>query len=106
MGALFVFSFTNKSSFEEVDAALSRLSHSSTASGDVCPLVVGTRYGAVSESEVTAADVLRFEAKWNRYETRSLERFACIHSKSRGKSASGKLCTICIDAIGLIARYY
>ena len=66
MGALFVFSFTNKSSFEEVDAALSRLSHSSTASGDVCPLVVGTRYGAVSESEVTAADVLRFEAKWNR----------------------------------------
>ena len=69
MGALFVFSFTNKSSFEEVDAALSRLSHSSTASGDVCPLVVGTRYGAVSESEVTAADVLRFEAKWNRCES-------------------------------------
>ena len=69
MGALFVFSFTNKSSFEEVDTALSRLSHSSTASGDVCPLVVGTRYGAVSESEVTSADVLRFEAKWNRCET-------------------------------------
>ena len=70
MGALFVFSFTNKSSFEEVDAALSRLSHSSTASGDVCPLVVGTRYGAVSDSEVTAADVLRFEAKWNRCKAR------------------------------------
>ena len=66
VGALFVFSFTNKSSFEELDAALSRLSHSASASGDVCPLVVGTRYGAVSESEVTAADVLRFEAKWNR----------------------------------------
>jgi len=66
VGALFVFSFTNKSSLEEVDAALSRLSHASTASGDVCPLVVGTRYGAVSESEVTNADVVRFEAKWNR----------------------------------------
>ena len=89
MGALFVFSFTNKSSFEEVDAALSRLSHSSAASGDVCPLVVGTRYGAVSESEVTAADVLRFEAKWNRCEARSLKHLAYIHSKLRGKSASG-----------------
>ena len=92
MGALFVFSFTNKSSFEEVDVALSHLSHSSTASGDVCPLVVGTRYGAVSESEVTTADVLRFEAKWNRCETRSMERFADIRSCVEKLHLSGQHC--------------
>ncbi len=61
VGALFVFSFTDRGSFEELDPQLARLS-----GGDVCPLVVGTRYGAASESEVTGSDVLRFEAKWNR----------------------------------------
>jgi GTPase SAR1 family protein len=63
VGALFLFSYSDKSSFDDLDNQLTRLSHSST---DVCPLIVGTRYGAVSESEVTSNDVLRFEAKWNR----------------------------------------
>lgn len=51
IGCIFVFSFADISSLDEVDAALTRLAQSVVS--DVCPIVVGTRYGAVSETEVS-----------------------------------------------------
>lgn len=61
-GALFVFSFTDKSSFEDLDAQLSRYIHPNSP---VCPIVVGMRYGLVSDTQVSNTDVTNLESKWN-----------------------------------------
>ena len=39
-GAIFVFSFVDQSSFEEVDHQLSRLAHPNST---VCPIVIGMK---------------------------------------------------------------
>lgn len=39
-GAIFVFAFTDRSSFEEVAQQLSRINHPNT---NVCPIVIGMK---------------------------------------------------------------
>lgn len=39
-GAVFVFSFTDRNSFEEIDLQLSRISHPNS---NICPIVIGMK---------------------------------------------------------------
>ena len=40
VGAIFVFSFTDRSSFEEIDHQLSRVAHPNS---NICPIVIGMK---------------------------------------------------------------
>ncbi|XP_059081141.1 ciliogenesis and planar polarity effector 2-like [Tigriopus californicus] len=60
-GVIFVFAFNDRRSFEELDQQIPNLSQAPT---QICPIVVGTKYGSVSESEITQPDVVRFETRW------------------------------------------
>lgn len=54
---VYVFSFTDKSTFEDIDAQLSRRSGSAS-----CSIVVGTKYGLQSDCQVSQTDVARLES--------------------------------------------
>ena len=60
--AIFVFSFSDKGSFEDVEAQIARLLNQPL--NNLCPIIVGTRFGALQESEVSQSDVSRFEGKY------------------------------------------
>ena len=56
---LYTFSFTDKSSFEDIEAQLSRRS-----SNTGCVIVIGTKYGLQNDVQVSQADVARLETKF------------------------------------------
>jgi len=62
VGGLHVFSFTDKTSFEEINSQLAKLSHPNSG---VCSIVVGTKYGALNEGQVSQSDVVDLEQRWN-----------------------------------------
>lgn len=64
-----VFSFADRSSFDDLDSQLARiLNHPPQQQQQpplpACAIVVGTRYADFEQSEVSQADVAAFEAKW------------------------------------------
>ena len=56
---LYTFSFTDKSSFEDIEAQLARRSNNNAAG---CVIVIGTKYG-LEDVQVSQADVARLETK-------------------------------------------
>ena len=54
---LYIFSFTDKSSFEDIEAQLARRSNNSNI------IVIGTKYGLQTDVQVSQADVARLETK-------------------------------------------
>ncbi|KAK6176966.1 hypothetical protein SNE40_015164 [Patella caerulea] len=61
-GILFLFSFIDKGSFEELPQFLTKL----TNPGDnLCKIVLGTKFDQHAHSEVTQRDIRDFESTWN-----------------------------------------
>uniref|UniRef100_T1JBK2 Ciliogenesis and planar polarity effector 2 n=1 Tax=Strigamia maritima TaxID=126957 RepID=T1JBK2_STRMM len=58
---IFVFSFTDRSSFEEIPQQLSKIFQPTERP---CPIIFGTRFDQHSMSEVTLRDVRDFEQRW------------------------------------------
>lgn len=61
-GALVVFSFTDRASWEELPGLVQRTAQ---PQDNITPIVVGTKYGNVQENEVSGAEVQEFEQSWN-----------------------------------------
>ena len=55
---VYVFSFTDKSSFDDIETQLGR------RSSNGCAIVIGTKYGLQSDAQVSQADVARLETKF------------------------------------------
>lgn len=58
---LVVFSFTDRSSWEDLPNLIQR----TVMKQDITPIVVGTKYGNTTENEVSQAEVLEAETSWN-----------------------------------------
>jgi len=56
---VYVFSFTDKSSYDDIESQLVRRSNTPG-----CAIVIGTKYGLQSDVQVTQADVARLETKF------------------------------------------
>ncbi|XP_062363552.1 ciliogenesis and planar polarity effector 2 isoform X5 [Cinclus cinclus] len=60
--ALFLFSFTDRASFEELPALMDRVL--SPGDGDLIRVVVGTKFDLATHAAVTEEDVRTFEGTW------------------------------------------
>ncbi|XP_041378274.1 ciliogenesis and planar polarity effector 2-like [Gigantopelta aegis] len=58
---LFLFSFVDKSSFEEIPQLMTRLTNPDDG---ICKLVIGTKFDQHAHSEITQRDIRDFENNW------------------------------------------
>ncbi|XP_064599239.1 ciliogenesis and planar polarity effector 2-like [Liolophura sinensis] len=59
---LFLFSFVDKSSFEDLPQQLSRFTN---PGDDTCKIVMGTKFDLHAHSEITQREIRDFEHQWN-----------------------------------------
>jgi len=62
---ILTFSFTDRSSWEELPALIQRTIAPGEGMDNILPIVVGNKFGNVGENEVSQAEVLEAETNWN-----------------------------------------
>ena len=65
-GVILTFSFTDRSSWEELPALIQRtIAGAGDGVESILPIVVGTKFGSVAENEVSQEEVAEAETNWN-----------------------------------------
>ena len=65
-GVILTFSFTDRSSWEELPALIQRtIAGAGEGVESILPIVVGTKFGNVTENEVSQEEVAEAETNWN-----------------------------------------
>jgi len=67
---ILTFSFTERGTWDELPALIQRTLAAGAQAGEACiesilPIIVGTKYGSVSDNEVSEQEVLEAETNWN-----------------------------------------
>ena len=65
-GVILTFSFTDRSSWEELPALIQRtIAGAGDGVESILPIVVGTKFGSLAENEVSQEEVAEAETNWN-----------------------------------------
>jgi len=62
---ILTFSFTDRSSWEELPALIQRTIAPGDGMENILPIVIGNKFGNVAENEVSQAEILEAESNWN-----------------------------------------